>query len=430
MDAEVRTTEERFAGLGIAPADLLVPAEGVDMGRWPVIACDQYSSQADYWERADAFVGDMPSTLRLIIPEVYLETPKGHALQELTVQTMDVYRREGVFRTLERSFLYLERTTPHGLRRGLMAAFDLEKYDYTPGNRMPIRATEGTIVNRLPPRIAVRRRAALECPHIMILIDDPIDAVLGPLTAGRAGLEPVYDTELMLGGGHIAGWRVGADRWETLAASLEGLCPEGGLRFAVGDGNHSLATAKAYWDEIKGTLTEEERQKHPARWALAELVNVHDAGLTFHPIHRVVFGVDDAALLATVLWEMNRRGWGAVLGDGPDENATQSVRYACAGGEGWIHLKTPTCPLAVGSLQEALEAVLTAEPQATVDYVHGDEAATTLGCQPGNLAFLLTGMDKGDLFPAVEKLGVLPKKAFSMGEADEKRFYLECRAIR
>ena len=423
-------TMECFEKLGIAPADILLPADAVDIALWPVVACDQYSSQPEYWQKVEARVGEQPSTFRLIIPEVWLETPKGRAMQASTVETMERYLASGVFRTVEQSFLYVERTTPEGLRRGLMAAFDLERYSYTPGNREPIRATEGTIVERLPPRIAVRRKAALECPHIMVLIDDRRDAVLGQIEASRGSLEKLYETDLMAGGGHIAGYRVGEELWPALAGALENLCGEGGLRFAVGDGNHSLATAKAYWDEIKGGLTAEERKTHPARWALAELVNLHDEGLAFHPIHRVVFHVDTATLLAGLIWEMNRRGWGAGMANGRDIHAAQSIEYVCAGGSGWLNLHSPDSPLAVGSLQLALEAVLKNEPQATVDYVHGDEAAKALGAELGSMAFLLAGMDKNDLFPAVERLGVLPKKAFSMGEADGKRFYLECRAIR
>ena len=421
---------KRLHALGIAPADILLPREGFDMQKWAAIACDQYSSEPEYWERAYAFVGESPSALRLIIPEAFLETPRGEALQTGTISAMDQYLADGVFRTVEQSFVYVERSTPHtALRRGLVAAFDVEQYDFKPGNQMPIRATEGTILSRLPPRMAVRRQAAVECPHVMILLDDPGHTVIEPLGTETASLETLYSTDLMAGAGSIKGWRVhGEPQLARIAGALEKLAGRGGMLFAVGDGNHSLATAKACWDELKQSLTEEERETHPARWALAELVNIHDAGLAFHPIHRVVFNADPAELMAVLLWEMNKRGWEAGMGEEPC--GAQSIQYVCAQDSGWINIMKPVCPLATGSLQEALDAVLPTFAGASIDYVHGDEAAAALGRRAGNTAFLLPAMDKTELFPAVEKLGVLPRKAFSMGEADEKRFYLECRRIR
>ena len=421
---------DTLKAVGMMPADILLPQEGTDMQRWAVIACDQYTSQSDYWEKAEEFVGGAPSALRLIIPEVYLESEKGRALQESTVREMGEYLTDGILRTLPQSFIYVERITPYApMRRGLVAAFDLDKYDFTPGNSMPIRATEGTILKRLPPRMAVRRQAELELPHIMILIDDPDGTVIEPLGAVKHTLEQAYDTDLMLGAGHVAGWRVhGEPELARIAAALTALNKPGAMLFAVGDGNHSLATAKACWEEIKPSLSEAERENHPARWALAELVNVHDAGLEFHPIHRVVFGADAAGLIAALLWEMNKRGWAASMGAEP--TCAQSIEYVCEGSTGYLNIGNPMCPLAAGSLQQALDAVLEGMPEASIDYVHGDEAAEALGRQPGNTAFLLGVMDKAELFPAVERMGVLPRKAFSMGEADEKRFYMECRRIR
>jgi hypothetical protein len=420
---------ERLKALGIAPADILLPVEGMDLTHWAVIACDQYTSAPGYWEEVNRFVGAAPSALRLIIPEAWLETPRGEALQTGTVETMQGYISGGVFRNAPQSFVYVERSTPFTtLRRGLVAAFDLEKYDFTPGNRMPIRATEGTILKRLPPRVAIRRKAALECPHIMILLDDPQHTVIEPLAQKKAGMDKLYDTELMAGAGHVSGWRVDkAMEFGRIAGALEKLNAQGGMLFAMGDGNHSLATAKAWWDELKQGLSAEERETHPARWALAELVNLHDDGLTFHPIHRVAFNVDAAELLAQLFWNMNQRGWGASMGK--EQSGAQSIEWRCAGDCGFINITKPGSPLAVGSLQEALDHVLPGMPEARLDYVHGDESAEALGEQNGNMAFLLKAMNKNDLFPAVEKLGVLPRKAFSMGEAPEKRFYLECRKI-
>jgi hypothetical protein len=420
---------DRLKALGIAPADILLPKEGTDVSRWAVIACDQYTSEPHYWEKADSIVGESPSTLRLIIPEAYLETPKGAQLQQGITVAMDKYLAGGIFREVPQSFVYVERSTPHAaVRRGLVAAFDLDQYDFAPGNTMPIRATEGTILKRLPPRVAVRKQAALECPHIMILIDDPNKSVIEPVASAKGSMEPLYSTDLMLGAGSISGWRVdNSEQFAAIASALEKLNERGGMLFAVGDGNHSLATAKACWDDLKPSLSKEERENHPARWALAELVNIHDDGLAFHPIHRVVFHVDPADLLAELLWEMNKRGWVASMGKA--ESGKQSIAWTCPEDHGFINLSNPACPLAAGSLQEALDTVLAGLPEASVDYVHGDAAAVCLGQKEGNMAFLLKAMDKSELFPAVEKIGILPRKAFSMGEADEKRFYLECHKI-
>lgn len=421
---------KRLQALGIAPADILLPKAGTDMQRWAAIACDQYSSEPEYWNRAYDFVGDHPSTLKLIIPEAFLETARGEALQKSAAAEMEAYLAAGVFREVPQSFVYVERQTPHAAcRRGLVAAFDLDKYDFAPGNQMPIRATEGTILSRLPPRMAVRRQAALECPHVMVLIDDPGRTVIEPLAGEKAAMERLYATDLMAGAGSIAGWRVNEpSQFARIADALEQLAARGGMLFAVGDGNHSLATAKACWDELKSKLTEAERETHPARWALAELVNIHDEGLSFHPIHRVVFHADPVELVAVLLWEMNKRGWQASMGEEP--SGAQSIEYSCALDKGFLNVAKSPCPLATGTLQQALDAVLPTIPGATVDYVHGDDSAIALGHREGNIAFLLKAMDKAELFPAVEQLGVLPRKAFSMGEADEKRFYLECRKIR
>jgi hypothetical protein len=419
----------RLKALGISPADVLLPKEGADMTRWAVIACDQYSSEPEYWEKADEFVGESPSTLRLIIPEAFLETPKGEELQKNVGVTMDEYLSAGLFRNIEQSFVYVERSTPHAaLRRGLVAAFDLEIYDFAPGNSMPIRATEGTILKRLPPRVAVRSRASLECPHVMVLIDDPAKTVIEPLSGMKAGMEKLYGFELMAGAGSVEGYRVEEDRFGGIADALQMLTARGGMLFAVGDGNHSLAAAKAFWDELKQGLTAEQRETHPARWALAELVNLHDDGLAFHAIHRVVFNAEPVELVALLLWEMNKMGWHASMG--PERAGEQSIEYVCVEDRGFINISHPATPVGAGTLQQALDIVLAKLPEASVDYVHGDETAVMLGLKPGNTAFLLSAMDKAELFPAVEKLGVLPRKAFSMGEADEKRFYLECRGIK
>jgi hypothetical protein len=422
--------QEKLRALGISPADILLPAGGTDLTRWAVIACDQYTSEPEYWEKTEQFVGGSPSTMRMIIPEAWLGTPRGEALQQGVAASMEAYLAGSVFRSVGQSLVYVERSLPQGgVRRGLVAAFDLEKYDFTPGNAMPIRATEGTILSRLPPRVEIRRRAPLECPHIMILIDDPEHTVIEPLADAKAGMEKLYETDLMGGAGAVSGWRVNqGEAFGAIAQALENLNARGGMLFAMGDGNHSMATAKACWDELKQGLDEKARESHPARWALAELVNLRGEGLEFHPIHRVAFNVAPADLLAELLWEMNRRGWGASMGK--QEGGAQSIEWRCADDRGFIRLSSPESPLAASSLQDALDTVLPGMPAATLDYVHGDAVADALGEKPSNMAFLLKAMDKADLFPAVQKLGVLPRKAFSMGEAAEKRFYMECRRIK
>lgn len=424
--AEITSPSGRLEALGFAPADILLPKGSID--RWAVIACDQYSSQPEYWHRANELVGGEPSTLKLIIPEAFLEEPDIAERQRSCADAMGDYLHGDVFRVAAQSMVYVERSTPCvKLRRGLVGALDLELYDYNAGSTTPIRATEGTILHRLPPRVAVRRHAPLECPHIMVLIDDPAATVVEPLTARKHEMATLYEGDLMQGAGHIAGYRVDEKQFGSIADAIQTLKAKGGMTYAVGDGNHSLATAKACWEELKSTLSAEARQTHPARWALVELVNVHDAGLQFHPIHRVVFHVDDAALLAALLWHMNELGWAAAVGD---EDAPQTFEYACEGGCGVVGVRNSPHPMAVGTLQAALDAVLKEMPGATLDYVHGDDTAQEMGRRAGNMAFLLEPLDKGSLFPMVERLGALPRKAFSMGEADEKRFYLECRAIR
>lgn len=414
--------DDAFHGLGIAPCDILLPQPHVDMTRWAVIACDQYTSQPQYWRDVASVVADAPSTLRMMVPEIYLDTPDADALQRGAVDAMQAYWQKGLFRQLTHSFVYLERTTPYApLRRGLVAAMDLEQYAYTPGSPALIRATEGTIVERLPPRMAVRRRARLECPHIMILIDDPAGLVIEPLAAHKAACPVAYDFDLMARSGHITGYQVRDDAlFAQIAGGLRALKDRGGMLYAVGDGNHSLAAAKACWDELKTTLSTAQQQNHPARYALAELVNLHDEGLHFHPIHRVLFNIPEdfyAQLCARM---------GARAGAGGKHTFT----YLEHGRQQVLSVDTPANPLDAGTLQQALDALLEQYPALRIDYVHGDTAARQLAAQAGNAGILLGAMDKHSLFPAVQQLGALPRKTFSMGEAPEKRFYLECRAIR
>ena len=436
----------RLRRVGICPPQVLLPEKQIDLNKWAVIACDQYTSQQDYWERVARTVGGAPSTLNLIFPEIYLERPDAGGRIERIHQAMASYLADGVLAAPREGFIYIERQTAHApLRRGLLAIIDLEKYDYNKGSTSPVRATEGTILSRIPPRQAVRRGAALELPHVMLLIDDPERRVIEPLAAHKHELEVAYDTDLMLGGGHVTGfWVEGEAAYGRLADALEGLwqdiaakCPESPVLYAVGDGNHSLATAKACYEELKKALGEA-ALAHPARWAMVEINNVHDEGLSFAPINRVLFHTQPQERLAGLLARAKALDWQPDFAALAPEELWPAVCAADAAGEqalgvvadgvcGLIRLGNPGHPLAVGAIQQLLDETL--QDGESLDYVHGIETTLTMGIQQGNMSFLLPAMDKHALFPAIEQAGALPRKTFSMGEADEKRFYLECRRI-
>ena len=416
--------------VGFSAADILLPKH-VDMTRWSVIACDQYTSQPDYWERAAQMVGSSPSTLHLVLPEVYLEQDDvGRRIAQINA-SMRAYLDSGLFRVLNDSYVYVERTVAPGrVRRGLVGKIDLEQYDYSADSRSLVRPTEGTVESRLPPRMRVREQAPLESPHIMVLIDDALHTVIEPLQKQKNAMEPLYDFDLMADGGHIAGWRVAGDLCAQVDAAMlfllsgqqccRGVCRECAppMLIAVGDGNHSLATAKACWEKIKPTLSERERRVHPARYALAELVNLHDGALAFEPIHRVLFDVDPNSVLDALQKQLG------ACADGQGQVFT----YAAGGRTGRLVVANPPSPLAAGTLQGFIDGYLAAHG-GTVDYIHGGDVVMELSKKPGAIGFLLPAMEKSQLFPTVRESGALPRKTFSMGHAYEKRFYLECRKI-
>ena len=423
---------EKFQKLGFYPADILLP-EGCDMTKWAVVACDQFTSEPAYWAAVEELVGDAPSALRLILPEAHLKDENVDEQIRAINDAMQRYLADGVFRCLEGSLVYIERTQSDGrVRHGLIGMVDLEQYDFTPGSGALIRATEGTVLERIPPRARVRRHAAIELPHVMLLIDDPKRTVIEPLTAAAADMEPLYDFELMQHGGHIRAFRVTDEQCDALSASLlaltereemeakYGVGDAAPLLFAVGDGNHSLATAKACYEEQKKGLTEEECRALPARYALVEVVNNHDDALQFEPIHRVVFGVDAKHLLS----EFRKAYPNAYEGCG--EGHTIGVVYE--GYEGSITVPNPTMQLAVGTLQSFLDEYLR-DFGGEVDYIHGDDVTRQLGSEKGNMGFLLPAMGKEQLFKTVMADGVLPRKTFSMGHAQDKRYYIESRRI-
>ncbi len=390
------------------PADILLPRVD-DMTKWSCIACDQFTAEPEYWREAECIVGSEPSTLRLMLPEAWLGVRDSAAETRKIYAAMKDYVNRGIFRTVEDSFVYVERTLPSGaVRRGLVGKLDLECYDWAPGSATPVRATEGTVESRLPARVEVRRGATLEMPHIMVFIDDPENAVI----PSAAGGEALYDFELMLGGGHIRGSRVTGEAAERLTAALE--VPEGSVRFAMGDGNHSLAAAKRCWEQIKRNLPESELETHPARYALAEIVNIHDEAVTFEPIHRV--------LLETV-----PRGFIEEAAARLPRGKGQAVTLLAGRREMEIETGMP-----LGALVALVDELLgdwRREHGGEPDYIHGDEEARALGGKPSSVGVLLPRLEKAELFPYITEHGPYPKKSFSIGHARDKRYYLECRAI-
>ncbi|MBC8586477.1 DUF1015 domain-containing protein [Youxingia wuxianensis] len=418
--------------IGFSPADILLP-KGVDMSRWSVVACDQYTSEPEYWERVENYVGDAPSTLHMVLPEAYLGSQKEAQRIKQANEWMERYLNEGLLETLPESYLYVQRTLPSGaVRHGLIGKVDLEEYDYTAHSQSLIRATEGTVLDRLPPRIRVREHARLELPHIMLLLDDMNRTVIEPLEEAAGQMQVVYDFPLMENGGKIKGWQLTPALARQVEQGLETLLAQmtaygdhrpGGqapLLFAVGDGNHSLATAKACFEKLKETMPASQWENHPARYALVELVNVHDQALEFEPIHRVVFGVDPSHVLKEF-----EKYYEICIGD----NGGQKLWCVTQQEERPLYISNPASQLAVGSLQKFLDDYLK-KYGGKADYIHGDETARHLGSQPGNIAFLFAPMAKSQLFPTVIADGALPRKTFSMGHAYEKRYYLESRRIR
>mgnify|MGYP000187132792 FL=1 len=419
-------------------ADILLPAAGVPLDPWACIAVDQFTSQPEYWQRAEHLADGKPSTLHIVLPEAYLGTPQEAERLESIRRTMEEYRKTVLTRKVH-GYVYVERTQMDGtVRQGLVGAVDLDAYDYAKGSKPAIRPSESTVVERIPPRLKVRRGATLETPHVMMLADDADCTLIEPIGLMKNQLPPLYDGELMLGGGHLRGWAVedpaliaGIDA--ALAAladpaafarrwpAAKGQQP---MVLAVGDGNHSLATAKAYWEELKPTLSEEQRRTHPARWCLAEVCNVHSPAIEIEPIHRVVFGVDAKELYAALdAWDQ-QQGSSTTMSD-------QRLRLADAHGESAVALANPPAPLTVGSVEAFLADFLPAHPGVTVDYIHGESTALALASDPAKpaTAILLPDFAKADLFKGVVMGGVLPRKTFSMGHAEEKRYYNECRVI-
>lgn len=407
-----------FTKYALKTGGILLPS-GVDLTKWAVIACDQFTSQPEYWAEVEREVGGAPSTLNMIYPEAWLgrgdeRIPRIHqAMREAL---------SGALAPATDGFVLVARQVSTGVRLGLVATVDLEQYDYSPGSKALIRPTERTIPERIPPRLKIRLAAPLETPHVLLLVDDPGMTLLEPLYEARDALRPLYGFDLMLGGGHIEGWAVEDEALRPVHAALSELYEKcEGLLYAVGDGNHSLATAKASWEAVKQRLTPGQAADHPARYALVEIGNLFDPSLVFQPIHRAVFGASGADLTLDFIMWCRARGVNVAACD--EESAQLYLLDAPV-----RLINAPEIP-PVQLLQPFLDEWLSGHPEASVDYIHGEDALQGLRAK-GAVGIRLTAIDKYTLFPGVRNGGSLPLKSFSMGAARDKRYYLECRALR
>ena len=414
--------------------ELMLPNAAVDLTKFSVIACDQYTSQPTYWERVCSTVRDVPSACHLIFPEIYLEEPNFAQRIEKINETMQLYAAQQLFSTYSDSMIYLERTLKNGsVRKGLIGLIDLENYDFQPGVQNYIRATEGTVLERIPPRVKIRQNALLELPHIMLLLDDPDHSVIEPIGSQKEALPKLYQFELMEESGKSEGYQLTG---QALAKVEYALCDydakqserqqitsseQKPMIFAVGDGNHSLATAKTCYETIKSTLPPEQAMTHPARWALVELVNLHDASLQFEAIHRILFQVDPAHLLSQLQQKLQLQAG--------SNNHLQSFTFLADSLRQDYSIPNPSHNLTVGTLQAFLDEYLNTFG-GKIDYIHGEDEMLRLISEPKTAGFLLPAMEKSDLFESIILDGALPRKTFSMGEAYDKRFYLEARKIR
>ncbi len=417
--------------LPLKRANILLPKD-VDMTKWSVVACDQYTSEPEYWKEVEKEVGSSPSTLNLILPELYLEDTDVEDRIKKINKTMEEYLDDGIFDEYKDTMIYLERTQKDGkVREGLMAMVDLEDYSYEKGSQTLIRATEKTVIERIPPRLKVRENASLELPHIMILIDDEKKNIIESLKDKVTSEDVVYDFDLMENGGHIKGYKLSDDVINGIESGLESLMDKdyfekkynvknkGVLLFAMGDGNHSLATAKANYENLKKTMSEEEYLNNPARYALVEVVNLHSPALEFEPIHRVIFNTDVNNLVEELhkYYDINEDGDGEYF-----ELVTKDFDKR-------LYISNPKSNIAVGSIQMFLDDYLK-DHEGKLDYIHGDETTRSMGSEEGNVGILFEAMPKEELFRTVILDGALPRKTFSMGHSYDKRYYLEARKIK
>ena len=442
---------KKIEDFGIRIPEILLP-KNIDVSSWSVIACDQYTQDLDYWKKAEAAAAGKPSTLNLILPEVYLSSPDKAQRIEKIRKSMKEYIDGGVFDSPRKSMIYIERKTAFGrTRKGLVTQIDLETYEWKPFSKANIRATEATIVERIPPRMEIRRGAPLELPHIMLLVNDKDDLLIGGTGNAVRSKAPLYSGELMCNGGSITGWAVESETEITGVTEAVNKIAEANraadgstFLFAVGDGNHSLATAKAVWDEYKEKLIasgadEATLKACPVRYALVEIVNIYDTGLTFEPIHRVIFDCDVEGLIKSLAEKLGGSvselsGAGELEAAVKASHADFGFAYKAGGVQKYKLLKTGIKELAVARLQPEIDAFLKSSTKIDgkapeIDYIHGSEETLKLGERDNAVGILLPPIAKDSFFETINGRGPLPRKSFSMGEADEKRFYLECRKL-
>ena len=436
--------------LGLFLPEILLPREGIDLTKWAVIACDQYTSERDYWEKVKEFVGDSPSTLHMIFPECYLEEGNPGQRIKRIHSVMRQYLKEGILSPQPPGLILVDRKTRYSSRNGLLVAVDLEQYSYektTGGDAGAplIRATEETILNRLPLRIKLRESALLDLPHLLLLINDPDERVIEPVARARERLPKLYDFDLMMESGRLTGYRVDDPRLLAgIAGGLKELAARAEkdgdrLLLIVGDGNHSLAAAKAVWEELKKSLPEESRLRHPARFALVEMINLYDKGLHFEAIHRILFNIDPGEFFSALQAYYNNRCFvdfftekaemERALRGKEEERGSHRIGFIQEKRFGVITIQDSAAVPAIVTLQPFLDDFTARHPQVKMDYIHGEETVTRLGSKPGSLGFYLPPFDKTKLFSSISTRGSLPKKAFSIGRAEEKRFYMECRRL-
>ena len=415
----------------LRPADILLPDMNADMKKWAVIACDQFTAQPEYWKRVEDYVQDAPSMLRLIYPEIYLNTDDRQAYTDriAAIQNeMSAYLKDEVLKErVHQGYVLTVRQTSAGERIGLVAELDLEKYDYHVGTDAPVRATEATVKERIPVRVGIREGASLESPHVMVLMDDPKKQLLEALYEERMSFEKLYDTELMEDGGHVTGYAVAGTYAERVSARLQQMeaeCP--GIFLAVGDGNHSLASAKTCWENAKKNLTEEELADHPMRYALVEVVNLYSPSLLFYPIHRVLYNCDDNTLANGFAEYLKKQDMRLVQ---TDDDAQADVTFLYKENKSSYKIGNRAGHLPVELLQKYLDEYLKEHPEQELDYVHSEAAAEQIAEDGKGCAMLLGAFDKSSLFDSIEAGGVLPRKTFSIGEDIQKRYYMECRKL-
>ena len=415
--------------LPLKKTNILIPNENIDLTKWTVIACDQYTSNQEYWDNVEKIVGDNPSTLRLTLPEIYLEKEDEQERINNINNTMKEYLSTNVLKEYKDTMFYIERILANNkVRKGLIGVIDLEEYDFKEGSTSLIRATEKTIIERIPPRVKIRENASLELPHIMLLIDNEEKDIIDDIDSSK--LEKIYDFDLMNDSGHIVGYQLPENEINRIFNCLEECLDKelfnkkyktenkDVLLFAVGDGNHSLATAKTIYEQLKETLSEDEYLNHPSRYALVEIVNLHSESLDFEPIHRVVFNVD----VENILKELNSYYDLNTTGEG------QKFKVITSNEEKTYYISNPKSNLSVGSIQVFLDEYLK-DKSSKVDYIHEEEAVTKL-IENDNIGFIFDTISKNDLFKTVILEGTLPRKTFSMGISNDKRFYLESRKIK